>query len=45
MRRAVEKAYRELTGQDPVFIFSGWNAQLDPIEREDIDDGKADRDE
>jgi hypothetical protein len=33
MRRAVERAYRELTGENPDFIFSGWGAQLDETER------------
>jgi hypothetical protein len=28
MRRAIERAYREITGEDPEFIFSGWGAQL-----------------
>jgi hypothetical protein len=34
MRRAVEQAYRELTGEEPRFIFSGWGYELDEIERE-----------
>lgn len=33
MRRAVERAYQELTGRDPLFIFSGWGAELTPGER------------
>lgn len=33
MRDAVAKAYRELTGQDPDFIFSGWGAELTEPER------------
>ena len=28
MRIAVTRAYRELTGRDPEFIFSGWGATL-----------------
>jgi hypothetical protein len=34
MRRAVEEAYRRITGEEPRFIFSGWGGELDPIERE-----------
>ena len=34
MRQAITKAYRELTGEDPEFIFSGWAGELDEIERE-----------
>ena len=33
MRRAVAQAYRELTGEDPAFIFSGWGGTLTEIER------------
>jgi hypothetical protein len=33
MRKAVEKAYKELTGEYAAFCFSGWGAQLDEIER------------
>lgn len=33
MRRAVEIAYRELTGERPAFNFSGWGAELDEAER------------
>lgn len=32
MRAAVERAYREITGQDPAFLFSGWGAELDEAE-------------
>jgi len=28
MREAVARAYREITGRDPDFIFSGWGAEL-----------------
>lgn len=42
MRKAVAKAYRELTGEDPVFIFSGWGAQLTEAERAVVD-GKVDK--
>lgn len=34
MRRAVEHAYIEITGEAPHFIFSGWGAELDKAERE-----------
>lgn len=33
MREAVERAYRELTGKTPLFIFSGWGGELDEDER------------
>ena len=33
MRRAVESAYYEITGEYPDFIFSGWNAELTESER------------
>ena len=37
MRLAVEKAYRELTGQDPAFLFSGWAGTLNKYEQEVVD--------
>jgi hypothetical protein len=33
MRQAVARAYRELTGEEPEFLFSGWGAELDECER------------
>lgn len=33
MRAAIERAYRDVTGRDPQFIFSGWGAELEEIER------------
>ena len=33
MRRAVEKAYFELTGQEPNFVLSGWGGELTDTER------------
>jgi hypothetical protein len=33
MREAVLRAYKELTGEEPVFIFSGWGAELEERER------------
>ena len=37
LRKAVEKAFIELTGKEPTFLFSGWNAELDRFEREAVD--------
>ena len=33
MREAIRKTYFELTGKNPVFIFSGWNTSLTEPER------------
>lgn len=33
MRKAVRKAYKELTGEEPNFVFSGWGAELTPEEQ------------
>ena len=33
MRDAVADAYRQITGQDPAFIFSGWGGELEECER------------
>jgi hypothetical protein len=33
MRRAIETAYREITGEAPEFIFSGWGGELSELER------------
>jgi hypothetical protein len=41
MRLAVAEAYRKVTGRDPLFIFSGWGAELDPIEREIVEEDKV----
>lgn len=38
MRQAVAQAYREITGEEPVFIFSGWGAELDERERAVVED-------
>jgi hypothetical protein len=38
MRQAVAKAYRELTGEEPDFIFSGWGAELTESERAVVED-------
>ena len=37
MRKAIEQAYIELTGQEPDFIFSGWTAELTEGERKVVD--------
>lgn len=33
MRRAISQAYMELTGEDNIFLFSGWGAELTESER------------
>lgn len=33
MREAVKRAFKELTGKDMEFCFSGWGGELDEIER------------
>lgn len=33
MRQAITRAYKEITGKDPMFIFSGWGGQLTEPER------------
>ncbi len=33
MRRAVAKAYFEITGQEAEFLFSGWGASLTKVEK------------
>lgn len=33
MRIAIQKAFREVTGVDAEFTFSGWNAQLTEAEK------------
>lgn len=33
MREAVEAAYKDLTGREPGFLFSGWGGQLSEAER------------
>lgn len=37
MRTAVARAYKELTGEEPKFIFSGWGAELTQVEQDDLD--------
>lgn len=38
MRNAIAKEYKKLTGEDPIFIFSGWNAELTEPERAVVED-------
>ena len=38
MRQAIKEAYLKLTGEEPVFCFSGWGAELDKIERDVAND-------
>lgn len=40
MRDAVSDAYKELTGKEPNFIFSGWGGKLTEAEQACIDDRK-----
>lgn len=37
MRKAVERAYKEITGEDPQYIFSGWNGSLTEAEQAVVD--------
>lgn len=41
MRNAVARAYRDLTGVDAEFHFSGWAGTLDEHEREVVEEIKA----
>lgn len=38
MRRAIAKAYKEITGDEPNFIFSGWGGELTKTERELVEE-------
>jgi len=38
LREAVAKAYEQMTGEEPRFIFSGWGAELTEGERAVVDD-------
>lgn len=33
MRTAIAEAYKRITGEDCLFLFSGWGAELDEYER------------
>ncbi len=37
MRDAVERAYRDITGQEAEFCFSGWGAALSPNQRDVVE--------
>ncbi len=37
MRESVARAFKEITGSDPEFIFSGWGAELTDGEREVVE--------
>lgn len=37
MRRAIQDAYRQVTGREANFTFSGWNGELDEIERDVVE--------
>jgi hypothetical protein len=37
MREAVRRAYKEITGEEPRFIFSGWGGKLTATEREVVE--------
>ena len=38
MRQAIAKAFIEITGQEPDFLFSGWGGQLNKYERAVVKD-------
>lgn len=42
MRNAIRRAYIEITGIAPNFIFSGWGAELDEGERAVVEDRRPD---
>jgi hypothetical protein len=42
MRHAISAAYRQITGREPHFIFSGWGGQLTDDELDVIDEGTQD---
>ena len=42
MRRAIETAYHDLTGEWRRFIFSDWGAELDTIQREIVESTSPD---
>lgn len=44
MRKAIEKAYYDLTGEWPDFVFSGWGAELTEGERRVIEESDEDLD-
>jgi hypothetical protein len=38
MRQAIERAFKEITGRDPEFIFSGWGGSLTDVERQIVEE-------
>lgn len=44
MRDAIARAFRELTGEEPEFIFSGWAGELTEAERACVEDRLPDPD-
>lgn len=42
MQEAVRKAYRELTGREPTFTFTGWGGSLTESERAVVEDREPD---
>jgi hypothetical protein len=38
MRAAIERAYKDVTGEDAQFCFSGWGGELDEAERAAVED-------
>jgi len=43
MRKAIQEAYEQLTGEAPAFCFSGWGAQLTDGERAVVEIARKDR--
>lgn len=41
MRIAVREAYYRVTGEWPEFLFSGWSAELDDIEKQVVERQRA----
>ena len=42
MRFAVARAYKEITGHEPLFLFSGWGGELDEGERAVVENREPD---
>jgi hypothetical protein len=38
MRRAIETAFKKLTGRYPDFMFTGWGGELTPIQKSIVDE-------
>ena len=41
MRKAIQEAYRQVTGKEPKFTFSGWAGELTEDERAVVEDKRA----